>query len=185
VLASHGELEPGIAHEVLSEYPLSRLSEVEHPLYEIVSGQRFWESPAAGAAVIEWWKEASSRKRTSLLVVEHDPFHGPEVTSQQPLVLSALLAALPVDRRRVAARTMTLEELAVLVTEAKLEPIRFTPKEGPPRYVVFDQRGFLLGKLSHSEANLQRLSQALRSVAKSGELVLAPGAEGVTTDEKD
>jgi hypothetical protein len=185
VLASHGELEPGTAHQLLSEYPLPRLDEVERPLYEIVSRQRYWERPAGGGAISSWWSAPKNQRRFRLLVVKQDPFYGPELTSQQPTIVPVLLAALPVDRRQVAGTTVTLEELAVLVAEAKLEPIRFTAKEGPPRYVVFDARGFLICQLPAAEATIQRLSQALRATSKAGDVAIAQGTEGGTIDEND
>ena len=184
-LAAHGDLEQTLAHLVLAEFPLPRLAEIQRPLYEIASRQRYWSKPASGDAIVSWWSEVRRQRQASLLVVRSDPFFGAEPTNQQPLFLPALAAALPIERRQLACKAITIDELAVLIAGAGLEPLRFPGDDGQPRYVVYDARGFRIAELSAREGTIQRLSQVLRARLKSGDLAAVTDAGGGTNDDNE
>jgi hypothetical protein len=183
-LAAHGELQPALAHLVLAEYPLPKLADIERPLYEIAMGQRFWQEPPDRESVLAWWSDVRLRGAPSLLIVHDDSFYAPEMTEAEPIVWPPPpIFKLRPNLRLLMSRAVTLDELAVLVAGAGLEPIRFAAAQSPPRYVIHDALGFRLAQLSAREGTNQRLSQALRAISNSGELAAATGTGGVTTDD--
>jgi hypothetical protein len=185
-LAAHGDLEPTLAHLVLAEFPLPRLAEIERPLYEIASGQRFWQPPPGGNAVLAWWADVRKSGTATLLVVRDDPFYAAELGEGERLVWPPLPGfRLTRHLRAIGSRIVTLDELAMLVAGAGLEPIRFTAGQSPPRYVVHDARGFRLVQLSAREGTNQRLAQTLNAMLNPGDVAAASGAGGVPTDEED
>jgi hypothetical protein len=183
-LAAHGELEPTLAHLVLAEFPLPKLSDIERRLYEIGLGQRFWQSSSARELLVAWWSEARKGMTPTLLIVRDDPFYAGTLGDGERLVWPPPLGFRMTSRLRAFdSKVVTLDELAMLLADAGLEPIRFTAGQSPPRYVIHDRAGFRLAQISARDGTYQRLATALRGNNDSGELAAATRGEGETTDE--
>jgi hypothetical protein len=66
----------------------------------------------------------------------------------------------------------------VLMGGARLEPIRFSAEQGPPRFLIYDAGGFRAGDLSASEGTIMRLYKLLHAMLNSGDMAAAAGAGG-------
>jgi hypothetical protein len=177
-MAAHGGLEPALAHLLLAEFPLPKLAELEVPLYEIASGQRFWQAAAQPQDLLAWWTQVRRAGKRSVLVVNDDPFFATLTKGGDALAWPPLAPSIAADLRRFAWRVVTLDELAILAPEAGLGPYRFHAGEGPPRFLIHDARGFPIGEMSASEGTIIRLAQALNATLIAGDVALRAGAGG-------
>lgn len=184
MLAAHGGLEATVAHPVLAEFPLPALAELSKPLYETTSGQRFWLATPDRQPLRRWWADVRRDGALSLLVVRDDPFYAAGVDRFEELRWPPANAEIEADLRHFATRQVTLDELALLVADAELDPVRFRASDGPPRYLVHDARGFRVAELSMRTGDTTRLAQALHAVTNPGDAAAAGGARGGTADER-
>ncbi len=184
-LAEHAGLEPTLPHLILAEFPLVRLADVERPLFEIASRQRFWQRAASRETLANWWRDVRRTAAPSLLVVSDDPFYAIESKDIEPLAWPSRDAQLAASLRSFAVKAVTLDELAMLAADAGLDPIHFTAVDGPPRYLVYDARGFRIAQLHAREGTIKRLSEVLHATLSPGEPAVAASAEGETKDERD
>lgn len=182
-LAAHGGLEPGLAHLVLAEFPLPLLEDVQCPLYQAASLQRYWQVPPGRESLRTWWEMTATIGGGRLLVVADDPYLTAQVVPREELDWSLVAGAMGPDLKQFAVREVTLDELALLVHDADLEPIQFRPSDGPPRYLIHDTRGFRLAELSARDGTTKRLAQVLHALVNSGDLAAATGAERGDDDE--
>jgi hypothetical protein len=170
-LAAHGGLEASVVHPVLAEFPLPRLAELSRPLFELTSGQRYWQVSPARDELRAWWAEARADGALTLFVVADDPYYGAAVVAgSPPLTWPPKDPALTAALRNFRVREVTLDELALLAADSALGPIQFRAADGPPRYMVYDARGFRVAELSRQAGTGKKLTQALIAVDRPGEV---------------
>ena len=182
-LMSHGNFGRELAHQVLAEFPLVALFDLERPAYEACTRQRFWQSSRRRESLADWWQQAAAKNQPVLLVVLDDVFaNRPRAASEEFLWPPPNLETLP-DLAKFAVEVVTVDELAGLAADARLGPIPCRPTESPPRYVLYDRDGKRNAELVRS-TSFSRLSQAMHATVTSGAKVPLAGAEGEETDEE-
>jgi hypothetical protein len=182
-LASHAALEPALAHLVLAEFPLPPLAELERTLFEVASGGHYWRESPRREALQSWWTEHGQAGAHRLLVVADHPIYADYVQAAEPLKWPPTSPDVKPHLVHFAAQHLTLDELAQLSADANLEPIRFQAADGPPRYLIYDSRGFRIVEISAREGTTKRLAQALAAVVSSGDLAASVRAKGGSSDE--
>lgn len=165
-LAGHAALENDAAHLVLSDHPLPALEQIQRPLYEAWSGQRFWKTRRYGD-VRQWIALRSGKGRPMLLVVEgespatsaksaKDPLAWP-LKTQQPLPYVEEFEVL----------TLCLDDLAAWLREKGLGPISH-PAGHSIRYVVFGRSGQFVSAISQRDG-VGKLISAMQAAGQTGE----------------
>jgi hypothetical protein len=182
-LAAHGSLEPWLAHLVLAEFTLPPLADLQQPLYQAASLQRYWQVPTGPESLRTWWEMTATIGGSRLMVVGDDPFLTEQVVPREELDWSLSAGAIGKDLKQFAVREVTLDELAWIVHEVNLEPIHFRSSDGPPRYLIHDNRGFRLAELSARDGTTKRLAKVLHALVNSGDLAAATSAERGDDDE--
>jgi hypothetical protein len=184
-LAAHGGLEPTTAHLVLAEFPLPKLAEIQRPLFEIISGSRYWAGTPRRDALLEWWEQSGRAGDFRLLVISDDLFHSVKRKRADELRWPPNNAAVQAELNDFAVERVELDELALLCADAGIEPIRFRVEEGPPRFLIYDSRGFRLAELPAHGGTIERLRQALHTVTNPGVLASTTDAGGAFTNERN
>jgi hypothetical protein len=183
-LAAHGRLGGDFAHLVLSEFPLVYLSDLAEPAYEACTGQRFWQVSPRRDELARWWADCGKRGRRTMLIVSgnvqtdrQNP--AAEVPPASPPPWPDRDAAGLAELWRVAAQVVTIDELAMVLTDANLPPLEYDPAAGPPRLILHDARGFRCGELAAQDATAEKLAAMLRTVvgAAASDRAIQPTGE--------
>ena len=178
-LAAHGRLGPDFAHLVLAEFPLAYLSDLAGPVHESCTGLRSWHLSPRRSELAKWWAACAKQGRRTMLIVateaseaqpdfppsdqQTDQQQGnrlPDYSNEDAIQLAELW--------RVAGRVVTIDELAALVTDARLPPLAYDQAVGPPRFILHDARGIRCGELAAAEATAERLTTMLRTIVGGG-----------------
>ena len=190
-LAAHGRLGSDFAHLAMSEFPLVYLSDLAGPAFEACAGQRFWQASPRRKQLAGWWANCCKNGRRTLLIVADDASAAEENSSAEsppesqrawPAEDVAQLAEL----WRVATQVVTIDELAVLLTDANLPPLAYDPAIGPPRFVLHDARGFRYAEVAAKDATGETLAVILRTAVGPGareKTVQPAGVQGFNVKE--
>jgi hypothetical protein len=168
-LTAHGRLGSEFAHLVMSEFPLVYLSDLAGPTYQACAGQRYWQISPRRDELARWWADCAKRGRRTMLIVSGDvQFDEANPAAEAPPVSppswpdhdAAALAKL----WRVATQVVTIDELAMLLTDANLSPLEYDPLAGPPRLILHDARGFRCSEVAAQDVTAEKLAALLRTV---------------------
>ena len=185
-LLAHGALEPALAHLVLAEFPLPPLGDMERTLFEAVSSGHYWRESPRRARLLAWWNEQAAAGAHRLLVVADHPNYVDFVRAPETLKWPPTSPDVKPHLVHFAAQHVSLDELAQLSLDARLDlKMRFQAADGPPRYLIYDGRGFRIAEFSAREGTTKRLGEALAAVVTSGDLAASARARGGTTDERN
>ncbi|MCI0361238.1 MAG: hypothetical protein L0211_22380 [Planctomycetaceae bacterium] len=183
-LAAHGRLGTDFAHLVMSEFPLAYLSDLAEPAYEACAGQRFWQVSPRRDELARWWADCAKRGRRTMLIVSghvqpDDANPAAEVPPASPPPWPDDDAARLAELWRVAAQVVTIDELALVLTDANLPPLEYDSVAGPPRLILHDARGFRCGEVAASDVTAEKLAGMLRTVvgAAASERAIQPTGE--------
>jgi hypothetical protein len=167
-LAAHVGASGDLAHLILAEFPLAPLSDLSRPAYAAAGGRRYFTQPKRRTELARWWADAVRSAKPTLLVVSADDYYN--ATSQNPagrLFDSPQYVwppqspvALP-HLRRFAVQVVTLDELSLLLADARLGEVRYV-RERPLRFLLHDPRGFRTAELAGSEATIGRLAEVMK-----------------------
>jgi len=190
-LAAHGRLGSDFAHLVLSEFPLVYLSDLAMPTYQACTSQRYWQISRRRDELARWWADCAKRGRRTMLIVSGDfqidePNPAAEVPPSSPLSWPDSDAATLAELWRVASRVVTIDELAMLLTDANLPPLEFDRQTGPPRLILHDARGFRCGEVAAQDASAEKLAGLLRTIvgnAANDQAIQPTGEQGSSVEE--
>jgi hypothetical protein len=185
-LLAHGGLEPALAHLTLAEFPLPPLADLDRMLFEAASGGHYWRQSPRREKLLAWWNEQAAAGAHRLLVVADHPNYVDFVRAPEALRWPATSPDVKPNLVHFAAQHLSLDELAQLSLDARLDlKMRFQAADGPPRYLIYDGRGFRIAELSAREGTTKRLAEALAAVVTSGDLAASARARGGTIDERN
>jgi hypothetical protein len=163
-LAEHGRLGSDFAHLLLSEFPLVYLSDLAGPAFEACAGQRFWQASPRRGELARWWADCCKNGRRTLLISADNGSAADENSpSKSRLAWPADDAARLAELWRMATQLVTIDELAVLLTDANLPPLAYDPIAGPPRFILHDARGFRYAEVAAKDATAEKLADVLRT----------------------
>lgn len=182
-LISHGSFGRELAHQVLAEFPLVALFDLERPAYEACARQRFWQPSRRRAELANWWQQAAAKIQPVLLVVLDDVFATKARSANDDFLWPPPDAMTLPELAKFAVEIVTVDELAALAADAHLKPILYRESESPPRYVLYDNAAKRTTELGRA-TSFQRLSQAMHATVTSGAKAPLAGAEGEETDEE-
>lgn len=172
-LAAHGSIGGELAHLILSEFPLAALGDLARPAYAACSGRRlFTANPRRRAELAAWWVLNAKANRPSLLVVADDDFYGSisKTASDDPFGQQPWPPENPgviPGLSRLATQVVTLDELSLLLADAKLPEV-FLARDRPLRYLVHDGQGFRIAELAGPDALYGQLASAIKELVGLG-----------------
>lgn len=182
-LAAHGALGRELAHQVLAEFPLIALGDLERPAFKACSGQRFWAASRRREKLAAWWEESVAAGKPVLVVVADDPHAATAGQGGDFAWPPEKADGLP-RLSEFATERVSIDELAALAFDAELPAISYRAGQSPPRYLVFSAGGKPAAQLGKT-AGLTRLAQALEAAIDSGALATAASKRGGTSDADD
>jgi mono/diheme cytochrome c family protein len=165
VLSTQGTIGAELAHLVMSEFPLISLADLQRPAFETWARQRYWAASPRRAMLAAWWNERVARDEPALLVIADDVFAWAEPTVADPKDSFAWPPAASADSpelQRIANQIVSVDELAQLMADADIPPIRYSLAHGPPRFLLARHGGEapLVIRKSEAAARLVRLLAA-------------------------